>query len=77
MCYKCHKINLNQGRSYINSPDWIKNKKLTMNLINEKIVNALLKATVPSNQESIAVTVALNQEGIRKYSERIKILNLL
>ena len=48
-----------------------------MNLINKKIVNALLKATVPSNQESIAVTVALNQEGIRKYSERIKILNLL
>ena len=22
--YKCHKINPNQGRSYIDSPDWIK-----------------------------------------------------
>ena len=22
--YKCHKINLNRGGSYINSPDWIK-----------------------------------------------------
>ena len=24
--YKCHKINLSLGGSYINSPDWIKNK---------------------------------------------------
>ena len=24
--YKCHKINPNHGRSYIDSPDWIKNK---------------------------------------------------
>ena len=32
--YKCHKINLNCGGSYINSPDWIKNKKATINPIN-------------------------------------------
>ena len=25
--YKCHKINFNHGGSYIDSPDWIKNKK--------------------------------------------------
>ena len=25
--YKCHKINWNRGGSYIDSPDWIKNKK--------------------------------------------------
>ena len=25
--YKCHKINLNRCGSYIDSPDWIKNKK--------------------------------------------------
>ena len=24
---KCHKVNPNRGRSCINSPDWIKNKK--------------------------------------------------
>ena len=24
--YKCHKINLNRGGSYIDSPDWIKKK---------------------------------------------------
>ena len=27
MYYKCHKINPNRGGSYIDSPDWIKNKK--------------------------------------------------
>ena len=25
--YKCHKININRGGSYIDSPDWIKNKQ--------------------------------------------------
>ena len=25
--YECHKINLDHGGSYIDSPDWIKNKK--------------------------------------------------
>ena len=35
MYYKCHKINPNQGRSYIDSPDWVK-KKATINPINKK-----------------------------------------
>ena len=34
--YKCHKINLKRGGSYIDSPDWIKNKKVTRNPINKK-----------------------------------------
>ena len=34
--YKCHKINLNRGGSDIVSPDWIKNKKTTINPINKK-----------------------------------------
>ena len=34
--YKCHKINSNRGGSYIDSPGWIKNKKATINHINEK-----------------------------------------
>ena len=29
--YKCHKINFKRGGSYINSPDWIKKKKATIN----------------------------------------------
>ena len=27
LCYKCFKINPNHGGSYIDSSDWIKNKK--------------------------------------------------
>ena len=34
--YKCHKRSLNRGGSYIDSPDWMKNKKVTINLINKK-----------------------------------------
>ena len=33
--YKCHKISLNLDGSYIDSPDWIKNKKATINPINK------------------------------------------
>ena len=33
--YKCRKINLNQGRSNTDFPDWIKNKKVTRNPIND------------------------------------------
>ena len=34
--YKCHKINQNCGRSYIDSPDWIKDKEAAINPINKK-----------------------------------------
>ena len=34
--YNCHEINFNRGGSYIDSSDWIKNKKVTINPINKK-----------------------------------------
>ena len=34
--FTCHKINPNCGGSYTDSPDWIKNKKATVNPINKK-----------------------------------------
>ena len=36
LCYKCHTINYNRGRSYIDSLDSIKNKNATINPINSK-----------------------------------------
>ena len=33
--HKCHKINPNRGGSYIDPPDWIKNKKATINPIDK------------------------------------------
>ena len=37
--YKCHKIHLNHGGLYIDSADWIKNKKATINPVKKKITN--------------------------------------
>ena len=47
--------NFKQGRSHIDSPDWINNKKATLNLINECC--------------QYVVTVALNCEKIKGYPE--------
>ena len=54
--YICHKINLNRSGSYIDSPDWTKNKKATLNPINKKDNKCF----------QYAVTVALNYEEIKK-----------
>ena len=62
LCYKCHKINPNHGESYIDSADWIKNKKAAINSINEKENKCF----------QYAVTVALNHEEIGKHAEKIK-----
>ena len=32
--YKCHKANPNCGGSYIDSPNWVKTKKATVNRLN-------------------------------------------
>ena len=60
--YKCHKININRGGSYIDSPDWIRNKKAIINPINKKD-NEYFQHTV---------TVALNQEEIKEGPTKIK-----
>ena len=60
--YKCHKINLNCGGSYIDSLDRVKKKKATVNPINKK----------DNKYFQYAVTVALNHEEIKKDLQRIK-----
>ena len=65
--YKCHKINLNHGGSYIDSPDWIKNKKVTINPINKED-NKCFQYTV---------TVTLNYEKIKKDAQRIRKIKTL
>ena len=60
MYYKCHKVNFKRGGSYIYSPDWIKNKKATIN---------------PKNEDDkcfqYAATIALNYEEIESHPERV------
>ena len=58
--YHLHKISLNRGGSYIDSPDQIENKKTTIS---------------PKNKDNecfkYAITAALNHEKIRKDPQRI------
>ena len=58
--YNLHKISLNRGGSYIDSPKWLKNKKATIN---------------PQNNDDkcfqYALTVALNYGQIKKNPQRI------
>ena len=61
--YKWHKINLNRGGSYIDSPDWLKNEKETINPINKKIINVF--------SFQYPITVGLNYEKIGKHADRI------
>ena len=59
--YHLHKISLNRGSSYINSPEWIKNKGVTINPKNTKNNNYFL----------YAITAALNHQNIGHHPERI------
>ena len=56
--YKCHEINFKRGGSYIDSPEWIKKKRATIN---------------PKNEDDkcyqYAVTVALNYGEIESHPE--------
>ena len=61
MYYKCRKINANRGGSYIDSPDWIKNKKATINPINKKDNKCF----------PYAIAVTLNHDEIKKDLQRI------
>ena len=66
LCYKYHKINPNCVGLYIDFPDWIKNKKATINPINKKDNNCF----------QYAVTFALNYEEIKKDPQRITKIKL-
>ena len=58
--YKLNKISLNRGASYLDSPQWLKSKKATIN---------------PKNNDGkcfqYALTVALNYQNIKKNPQRI------
>ena len=59
--YKCHKINPNRGGSYVDYPDWIRNKNATVNPINKKDHKSF----------QYSVTIALNHEKSRKDPQRM------
>ena len=59
--YKFHKTSLKRGNSYIKSPEWIANKKTTVNPKNTKC-NCCF---------AYSIVVALNHQNIRNHPERI------
>ena len=58
--YDLNKISLNRGGSYIKSPDWMENKKATINPQNKKDYKCF----------QYALTVALNHEKIKRDRQR-------
>ena len=64
--YKCQKINFTCGGLYIDSPDWIRKKKATINPRNR--VDKLFQ---------FAVTVALNYGKLSGIQKEFQILNHL
>ena len=59
--YHLHKISLNRGSSYIESPKWLKNKGVTINPKNSKDNNCF----------QYAIITALNYQNIDHHPERI------
>ena len=59
--YHLHKVSLNRGSSYIDSPKWIKHKKVIINP----------QKTNDNNCFQYSITAALNYQNIDHYSERI------
>ena len=57
---KLHKMSLNQDRSYIDSPKWIKHKKATIN-----------PKTNYNKPFQYTITVVLNYKNIKKNLKRI------
>ena len=58
--YKCYKIKFKHDGSHIDSPDWIKKKKTTINPKNED-----------DKSFKYAATVALNYGEIESHPERV------
>ena len=64
--YHLQKIGLKRGGSYIDSPEWLKNKKATINTENND-----------DNCFQYALTVALNHQNIENILKEYRKLNLL
>ena len=69
--YKCYKTNLNRGGSYIDSPDWIKNKKATMNPVNNDDKYFHYAAIVALNhEETVRNRISKIKLFINKYNSK-------
>ena len=73
--YKCHKINFIYAGSYIDSPDWIKNKKGSINPVNKNDKWFQYDATL--NFELVALNLEQSQKNLKYIQKEYRELNLL
>ena len=71
--YSLHKISLNRGGSYIDSPDWIKHKKATINpkskdnkCLRDSIIAALNHKKIKYNPEKISNLMPFKRKSLNK-----------
>ena len=64
--YSLHKTTLRRGKSYIESPEWLRNKRATINLQNYDDNNCF----------QYAIAVALNHQNIANHPEKISNIKL-
>ena len=60
LSYHIHKTSLKRGKSYIKSPEWLLNKRVTINLKNKD-----------NKCFQYSITLALNHQNIKSHPERI------
>ena len=62
MHYKCHRVNFRRDGSYIDSPDWIKKKKATINPQNkdDKCFQYAVTVSLNYGETDSYPTIALN-----------------
>ena len=63
LSYYIHKINLKRGKSYLKSPEWILNKRATINTKNK------------DKYFQYAITTALNHQTIENHPEKMSNIN--
>ena len=67
LLYELHKVSLNRAGSYIDSPKWLKNKKITINPKNNDDKCFQYALTVPLNYQKInSIKLSKNQKQSRK-----------
>ena len=72
LCYKFHKISLNRGDSYIDSPEWLKSKKATINSKNKKDDKCFQYAIAASNHQYIKYNPEKNNTKINAFINKHK-----
>ena len=73
--YRCHKMNLELGGSYIGSPDWVRNKIATIHhkKLNQFSLNLMKVEKIRNEYQKISHQEKIPQKSQRKTIEKIPV----